>query len=971
MSTFSGPSKELGNFGRDYWRAERNLSDVLPALATQEPDDATLRYLADNLPTLCWVARGDGYIVWYNRRWHEYCGTNASEMEGWGWQSVHLPELLPEVMANWSAAIATGSPFEMTFPLRGADGVFRPFLTRVQPMRDATGQVVRWFGVNTDVTDQVAAENALRIERDRSDGMLKSMAEGFVLLDHDFRVLDINAEGLRMEHRPRAAILGKSYWEAWPIAASSELGLMFQRVMRERIPLSMQVHHTWPSGHDAWLDLRAVPHPEGIAIFYRDISDRKRAEVRLRESEAFTRLALDSTTEAFYAVGCDGTTTLCNTAFMRALGFDNADQVIGRKLHDVIHHSHPDGSDYPSKHCPIYLAASAGQRARVKNELFFRCDGTSFPVEYLAEPIWLDGVLQGAICTFSDITESLRAERRQLLFYTLADRLRTHSSPREIVAETVELLGRHLQVSRVGFGEVAEDDQTVVYETDYAQGVAHLIGSFQIEDFGKQNIAALRRGETTRYPDLTLDPRTNDADWAAIETRAAMAVPLIRKRRLKALLYVNHRAVRNWEDDEVTLVEEVAARTWDALERARAENDLRRLAADLSEANRRKTEFLATLAHELRNPLAPIRTGLDLLRLSGDKAETVARVRPMMERQLGHLVHLIDDLLDIARISSGKVELRPEPVNLRDIVTAAVEASMPMIESNQHALDVHLPAAPPVMKVDAVRVAQVISNLLTNAAKYTPRGGHITLQAIVATQQVVITVTDNGIGIPAESLPHIFDMFNQVGKHIERSQGGLGIGLSLVHQLVRMHGGSVEAASNGAGGGSSFTVRLPLAHGDGVQHGAPKAGDTTRDDGAAIARRIVIADDNQDAAQTLASVLRTLGHFVLVAQDGQEAIDVIRAERPEIAFIDIGMPGLNGYEVARILTQTVEDCATFLVALTGWGTHEDMANAKRAGFDHHLTKPVDLSAVQALLRRLPDSTKLPHAEELTCRSGAA
>ena len=953
MNTLGGALRELGDFGRNYWRSERKLTDVLPALVTQQPDDTTLRYLADNLPTLCWVARGDGYIAWYNRRWHEYCGTSPGEMEGWGWQAVHLPERLPEVMANWSAAIDTGSPFEMTFPLRGADGVFRPFLTRAQPIRDATGQVARWFGVNTDVSDQAAAENALRIERDRSAGMLKSMAEGFVLLDHEFRVLDINAEGLRMEHRPREAFLGKSHWEAWPNSESSEQGLMYQRVMRERTSLSMQLHYTWENGHDAWLDLRAVPHPEGIAIFYCDISDRKRTEIRLRESEAFTRLALDSTTEAFYAVACDGTTTLCNTAFMRALGFDHADQVIGRKLHDVIHHSHPDGSNYPSRQCPIYLAASAGQRSRVKHEVFFRLDGSAFPVDYLAEPIWLDGVLQGAICTFSDITKSLRAERRQQLLFTLADRLRTLSTPREIINQTVELLGRHLQVSRVGFGEVSEDGAAIVYETDYVQGVAPLLGSFSIENFGVQNIAALRRGETTQYSDLSLLPRTADPDWSLSEARAAMAVPLIRHQRLKAILHVSHRDVRSWDDDEITLVEEVAARTWDALERARAENDLRRVAADLSEANRRKTEFLATLAHELRNPLAPIRTGLDLLRLSGDKEESVARVRPMMERQLGHLVHLIDDLLDIARISSGKVELRPEPANLRDIVTAAVEASAPLIESNQHVLHVHLPPAPPVMKVDPVRITQVISNLLTNAAKYTPRGGIITLHAIVNAQQVVLTVTDNGVGIAADSLPHIFDMFNQVGKQIERAQGGLGIGLSLVHQLVRMHGGSVEAASRGLGFGSAFTVRLPLAHADSLQHGARRAGESVHDDAAMIARRIVIADDNQDAAQTLASVLRTFGHTVVVAGDGQEAIEMIHAERPEIAFVDIGMPGLNGYEVARILTQTSSDHPTFLVALTGWGTHQDMANAKRAGFDHHLTKPVDLVAVQTLLRRLP------------------
>lgn len=269
-------------FGRTYWRSpsavEGKLGDLSPG-AVAEPE---FRLLAENIPTLCWIANGDGYIVWYNRRWHEYCGTTPEEMEGWGWQSVHDPELLPSVMKRWTSSVATGQAFEMTFPLRGADGIYRPFLTRIQPVRDAEGKVIRWFGVNTEIGDQVAAENALRVERDRSRSVLENMGDAFILLDHDFRVIDINAAGMRLENRPRSSIIGRSHWEVWPGTEDTELGRLYKKAVGDRVPVALEHHYEWPDGRGAWLDLRAYPTEHGLAIFYRDITERKRSEEHQR-----------------------------------------------------------------------------------------------------------------------------------------------------------------------------------------------------------------------------------------------------------------------------------------------------------------------------------------------------------------------------------------------------------------------------------------------------------------------------------------------------------------------------------------------------------------------------------------------------------------------------------------------------------------------------------------------------------------
>lgn len=392
----------------------------------------------------------------------------------------------------------------------------------------------------------------------------------------------------------------------------------------------------------------------------------------------------------------------------------------------------------------------------------------------------------------------------------------------------------------------------------------------------------------------------------------------------------------------------------DITRRLLAEQDMRRLNEELAQANRRKTEFLATLAHELRNPLAPLSNGLHLMRMANSKPDLLEKTRQMMERQIQHMVHLVDDLLDVARISTGKVELRRQAMDLKDVVATAVETSASLIDAGGHKLTVDVPSQPMPMDADPTRIAQVVSNLLNNAAKYTPHGGRIALAVRVEDGEAALSVSDTGIGIAPDALAKVFEMFAQVPSSAGKPQGGLGIGLSLVQSLVALHGGSVSAASPGPGQGSTFTVRLPLLATD--NPGVPRMEASTT----AVKPdqlHVLVVDDNTDAAESLGVLLDIEGHAAHIAHSGAEALQVAKEQALDVVFLDIGLPDMTGYDVARRMRLLPGMDKTLLVALTGWGTQDDRQRTRDAGFDRHLTKPAELPAVEELLRAAAEAKR--------------
>jgi signal transduction histidine kinase/ActR/RegA family two-component response regulator len=386
----------------------------------------------------------------------------------------------------------------------------------------------------------------------------------------------------------------------------------------------------------------------------------------------------------------------------------------------------------------------------------------------------------------------------------------------------------------------------------------------------------------------------------------------------------------------------------DVTERRRLEDHLRRLAMDLSIADRRKDEFLATLAHELRNPLAPMSNMLEVLKRTETDEAVLKRAHETIERQLGQMVRLVDDLLDLNRITHDRLELRRSEVELSSVIQQAVEVAGPLLDAAGHELVVELPQEPIYLYADRARLAQVFGNLLNNSAKYTQAKGTISLTAERFDGEVVVTVKDNGAGIPVDKLNSIFDMFMQVDSTSEQSQGGLGIGLTLVKRLVEMHGGSIEPRSAGEGLGSEFVVRLPVL----ARHTLTSVSDGDSAARSVTERRILIVDDNRDSADSLSLLLAITGNKTLVAHDGLEAIEAADRQRPDVVLLDIGLPKLDGHEVCRRIREQPWGKDIVMIALTGWGQEDDRRKSEEAGFNGHLVKPVDYDELLGLLGEL-------------------
>jgi PAS domain S-box-containing protein len=916
--------------------------------------------LLDVLPVGVWIAHDPGCrSMTGNRAAYELLGlplrsnVSASAPPGERSATRYLRdgrELRPDELPMQTAAARGVEVRDAGFDVVTPGGAVRHVYGSASPLFDPAGKVRGCVGVFADLTERRQAVEALRESEERFARFMRHLPGLAWIKDVGGRYVFANDAAVRAFRGTREGLYGRTDAEVFP----PETAAQFQR--NDSLALTggtgVQVVETLehPDGvvHHSLVSKFPIPGPDGrpalVGGMAVDITERMRAEEGLRDSERRFRQLADAMPQIVWTARPDGNIDYLNRRWTEFTGTPGA---VGNEGWGPL--LHPD--DAPTARERWDASVRTGEPFDMEIRLLDRRDQSYrwHLIRTVAARDRAGGVARW-FGTATDIHEQKRAEESSRYLAeasaALADVADYEGTLRRVANLAVPFFADWAGVDVAEGGGLRR--LAVAHRDPEKIRIAHELDRHYPPDLRAEGGigAVFRTGKPeimSELPDELLVRGAKDERHLqllrALGLKSYICVPLTASGvTLGVLTFATAESGRRYTPADLALAADLANRAAVALENTRLYQALR-------DADRRKDEFLATLAHELRNPLAPIRNGLQIMALAGADSAAAERARGMMERQLSQMVRLVDDLLDVSRITRGKLRLRRTRVELAGVVRDAVEASRSLIEASAHRLTVALPPEPVWLDADPVRLAQVFGNLLNNAAKYTERGGQIRLTAERFGDQVAASVTDTGIGIAAEYLPRVFEMFSQAAPALERSQGGLGIGLALVRGLVEMHGGSVEARSDGPGTGSEFVVRLPVA--------APPAPATPHaGNGAAPPprgrKRVLVADDNQDAADSLAVLLRLWGHEVHAVHDGQEAVDAAAWFRPEVVILDIGMPRLNGYEAARHIREQARD-GVMLVAVTGWGQEQDRRLAAEAGFDRHMTKPIDPAALEQLL----------------------
>ena len=770
--------------------------------------------------------------------------------------------------------------------------------------------------VETAAGPQLFALQGLDAQQNRFRGeLLAQVSDAVIATDLHQHVTFVNAAAERLFGVRASDVLGRAFadiynrqWQKLDLAGSIRTALQECGKWRGELIVhgndGRELHV-----ETVFCTLRAPDGtPTGFVAAIRDITARKEAEDLLRQSEARFEVVLKNSGILVYTTDLDLRYTWIRNPHPP---FDPA-EVVGHRDDELL----PPEKAEPLIRLKREVLESGVAR---RSEFAVEFGGTHHHYDLTVEPLrGIGGKVAGLTVAAMDITDSKRRETALKVSEVRYRRLF------ESAKDGILILDAHAATITHANPFIAE---LLGYSPEEFVGKElWQIGLFKDVEASKAAMRELQEKGYIRYEDLPL------------ETKAGRRI--------------NVEFVSNMYGEDGDIVIQCNIR--DISDRKRLEESLRQHAADLSEVDRRKDDFLATLAHELRNPLAPMRNAVELLRMKGPAIPELQWARDVIDRQTQAMTRLIDDLMDISRINQGKITLKREQVELAKIVQGAVETSNPLIEEMGHELTVTLPPRPVIMDADLTRLTQVFLNLLNNAAKYTERGGRIDLRAELQGSDAVVSVTDTGIGIPADKLPTLFEMFSQVEGALSRSQGGLGIGLCLAKRLVEMHGGSIEARSGGPGKGSDFVVRLPIV----VERTYPRPASHDGDLATPTSDlRILVVDDNRDAAESLAMLLRAMGNNVQTAHDGEVAVAAAGEFRPHVVLCDIGLPKLNGYEACRRMKEQAWEEKMILIAVTGWGQDDDRRKSAAAGFDHHMVKPVDTKSLMKLLAEL-DSVDL-------------
>ena len=768
------------------------------------------------------------------------------------------------------------------------------------PVRAESGEVEGFFCACNEITAQIVAERQLVESEARHRGILENMEEGFTLFDRDFTIVEVNGAATAMVGLTRDEMVGSNHWERFPGTEHSALGEMYRQVLADGRGRLLEHKYMYPDGREQWFEVRAFTAAEGLVALFRDVTDRKRLEIAAAEAVERVQLALDAgAIVGTWVWDVQHDRVVGDERFATSFGLDPAALADGVSIEYAFNAIHPDDQQTVQDAVAAAVERKSQYRCqyRVKRDGAYRWVEASGRVETDEDgrPTRFPGVLL-------DIEDRRQAEKQRDDTLAL---LRTfiEAVPGAVYAKDRE--GRYLMANRGAAGAFGCQPDDLIGRTD-----VELLSN--AEEAGA--LAANDREVIDQGEPIQLEEVIQHADGRSIAW------------------WSTKEPLRDHDGRVIGLV----GTSVDISER-------KRMVEALREADRRKDEFLAMLAHELRNPLAPINTAAHILRMTAADSKPVQQASQVIARQVGHLTRLVDDLLDVSRVTRGLVQLERTSVDLRSVISTAIEQAQPLMQSRCHELRTKIGTGSLVVDGDFHRLVQIVSNLLNNAAKYTPQGGVIGVELSSSEGQALLSVSDNGIGIGADTIDRVFDLFAQAERTPDRTQGGLGIGLSLVRSLVQLHGGHVRAESAGLSRGSTFLVTLPLGAECEVVH--PKA--TTSRPAAPL--KILVVDDNVDAARTLADVLQLNGHVVATAEDGQSALDRAARQDWDAYILDIGLPDMTGYELASRIRDLSGAADPVLFALTGYGQAHDRVISKAAGINHHLVKPANIPQLMDLL----------------------
>jgi len=904
----------------------------------------------------------DGTILYCNSRFAAMIEIPLAQVMGSQVARYVAPSYVAEFQALLGQARQGESRAEI--PLRSSHGTILPALLSVSSIEESGQRVLCLVAID------------LRSSEDRYRRTLENMLEGCVMLGRDLTYVFVNKAYAAQAGKTADKMIGRTMLEVFPSWEDSQLVSVCRRCVDERRPQRLETELHFGDGHAGWYELAVEPVPEGILLRSQNIGERKQAENALHAQAAELELAQKSaeherrrlqTMMEVLPVGialrnASGTTIDSNAALSETWCMPRPNPGSGQ--------DHPDRAWWANSGKRVQPNEWASSRAMrngdaVAGQLFEieRLDGSRGYIIDSAAPVRdSGGKIVGTVVANQDVTElqhELQARARIARLYAVLSRVneaivRCHVK-HELYARVCQIL---VEVGGFPLAWIGEaHDGRIVSTASFgprSDDVEQMMVTVEGEHGEDPTGTAMREGRAMVNRDFRTEPRTSPWRKQALELgfRSCAAFPLRRGGVVVAALTLYSREPGAFDVEHTELLNALAADlsfAHDAMEEERlrtlAEESLARSEAKLREADERKSQFLAVLSHELRNPLAPIKNSLYILDRVDPTGEQATRARAVIGRQVNQLVRLVDDLLDVTRLTRGKLRLECARLDLAETVSRTAEDHRPLFQNARLAFTVHRSQNPLWMQGDGARIAQVIGNLLTNAAKFTSAGGAVTLTvAATSASTAEIRVSDTGMGISSDLLPHLFEPFMQAENTLERSKGGLGLGLVLVKSVVEMHGGSVEPHSDGPGSGAEFVVRLPI---EADPSATVELGTEARR--ANVPRRVLVIEDQVDAAQTLRDVLLLEGHAVEVAHNGPEGLHKAHAFAPDVVFCDIGLPGMSGYEVAAAIRRDNAVASAFLVALTGYAQPDDLQRAAEAGFDTHVAKPATAQAIQKAL----------------------